>query len=251
MTKNPVTKIDLKDFAKYIDSETHHVLKILKDHHIPTRVVGGSIRDILLGRQPRDVDLIVDADPSEIVYLFEMYSIPTDLSGIKHGTVKAVFGYGDKKNKIEVTSLGYRINLLNNKPNIEFEDNWETDAAMRDLSINSLSMDMQGNIYDYTGGYEDIKNSKIRMLPYNKTHMLEDPNEIMRYFRAVAIFKNPIMKKSDLKFIKDHAYLLQKFQDDKKVTMNMITVQKSQSFEKVVKLMCKLGLKKYLPYLPC
>ena len=247
----PVAHIDLSVFANYIDPETHKVLKILKDHHIPTRIVGGAIRDMLLGNEPRDIDFVVDADPSEIVYLFEMYSIETDLTGISHGTVKAVFGYGENKNKIEVTSLAYRIVLIHDKPKIKFVDDWAIDAEMRDLSINSLSMDTNGDVFDYTGGYEDLKNHRIRMLGHTRDHVKEEPNEIMRYFRAVALFPNPILLKNDLKFIKDNAHLLKDESDDKRVIMNMITVLKSPNYKKIVKLMCKLGLNKYLPYLPC
>lgn len=246
-----VAHINPEKFAKFIDPETSKVLKILKDHHIPYRIVGGAVRDILRKKAPRDIDLVVDADPSEIVYLFEMYTIPTDLGGIAHGTVKAVFGYGDKTNKIEVTSLGYRIKLQNEKPKIDFADDWAKDAAMRDITINSMSMDKDGDIYDYTGGYKDLMEQRIRMLNHTKENIESDPNTLMRYFRSLTYFTDPKMVKSDLEFVKKNSYLLADKGDDKRLTMNMITIQKSPNYKKIVGLMCKMGLKKYLPYLPC
>jgi tRNA nucleotidyltransferase/poly(A) polymerase len=251
MIVNPVTKISVKHLAKFVDKDTAKILKILTEHHIPTRIVGGAVRDLLLERQPRDLDFVVDADPAEIVYLFEMYQLPSDLSGISHGTVKAVFGYGEHKNKVEVTSLAYRINMQDNRPKIQAIDDWEVDATMRDLSINSLSVDTEGNVYDYTGGYEDLKNQRIRMLRFTKDNIANEPNQIMRYFRAISLFENPKLIQSDLEFVSQNAHLLKDQTDDKRVIMNLITVQQAPNSKKILKLMCLLGFKKYLPYLPC
>ena len=251
MNANIVTQIDLQKFAQYVDPNTRRVLKILRDHHVPARVVGGAVRDALIGRPPRDIDLVVSDDPTETLFLLELYDIPSDTTGIEHGTVKAVFGYGKDKAKIEITSLGYRIRLRDNRPRVSQEDNWRQDSSMRDLSINSMSMDMHGHVWDYQDGYQDLKDQRIRLLPFVRTNILDDPNYIMRYFKAMTIFSNPRLMPEDLKFVRAHAPLLEKAADDERLARNLMTIQKSGNGQKIIRLMCQMGIKKYLSILPC
>lgn len=247
----PVAKVDLSTLQRYIDPATEKILHILRSHHVPTRIVGGAVRDLLLRRAPRDIDLVVDADPSEILFLLEMYDIPSDTGGISHGTVKAVFGNGSKKEKIEITSLGYRIKMQDARPLLKQSKNWATDSSMRDLSINSMSLDLHGHIWDYQGGYKDLQQNRIRMLPDTRENIKDDPNQIMRYFKALTIFPQPRMVKSDLDWIRKHVHLLQGSEDDERVMKNLLAVQKSPNSHKIIQLMCQLGVKKYIPYIPC
>lgn len=247
----PVAKVDITTLQRYIDPATEKILHILRSHHVPTRIVGGAVRDLLLRRAPRDIDLVVDADPSEILFLLEMYDIPSDTGGISHGTVKAVFGNRSKKEKIEITSLGYRIKMHDSRPLLKQSKNWATDSSMRDLSINSMSLDLHGHIWDYQGGYKDLQQNRIRMLPDTRENIKDDPNQIMRYFKALTIFPHPRMVKSDLDWIRKHVHLLQGSEDDERVVKNLLAVQKSPNAHKIITLMCQLGVKKYIPYLPC
>ncbi len=247
----PVAQVDLATLDKLIDPSTRQILKILHDHHVPTRIVGGAVRDLLLGKSPRDIDLVVDADPSEILFLLELYGIESEVSGISHGTVKAVFRANGQREKVEITSLGYRIRLKSQRPFLQKAKNWSRDSAMRDLSINAMSLDLHGHIWDYQGGYEDLKHSRIRMLPDTRANVTEDPNQIMRYFKALTMFPNPRMVKSDLDWIRKHVHLLAGSEDDDRIMRNLLSIQRSDNAHKIINLMCQLGIKKYIPYLPC
>lgn len=251
MNTNIVDQINLKTFARYVDPNTQTMLKMLKDHHVPARVVGGAVRDVLMNKVPRDIDLVVDDDPTETLFLLELYDIPSDTTGIEHGTVKAVFGYGKAKVKVEITSLGYRIKLRNSRPIITQSDNWASDSAMRDLTINSMSMDLHGHVWDYQGGYQDLKDHRLRMLDFVHDNIEDEPNWIMRWFKAMTLFPNPKLVKADIDFVQQHLHLVEKVADDERTSRNLMTVQKSQNGHQILRLMCEMGLKKYLPILPC
>jgi tRNA nucleotidyltransferase/poly(A) polymerase len=247
----PVAEIDMNVMDKFIDPHTRKILQILHDHHVPTRIVGGAVRDLLLQKQPRDIDLVVDADPSETLFLLDLYGIEAETTGIKHGTIKAVFRNNGDKHKVEITSLGYRIRLKGARPFLKQAKNWATDSEMRDLTINSMSLDLHGHIWDYQGGYHDLKHSRIRMLPDTRDNIRDDPNQIMRYFKALTMFPKPLMVQKDLEWIKKHIHLLSNQEDDERVIRNLLSIQKSPNAEKIIQLMCKLGVKKYISYLPC
>ena len=66
---------------------------------------------------------------------------------------------------------------------VEFTDDWRIDAQQRDLSINSLSMDRHGIVYDYTNGIDDLKNHRLRFNGSLAERLQENPIRILRYFR--------------------------------------------------------------------
>lgn len=66
---------------------------------------------------------------------------------------------------------------------VEFTDNWSIDAQQRDMSINSLSMDEHGLVYDYTNGIEDLKMNVIRFNGDIYSRLRENPIRMLRYFR--------------------------------------------------------------------
>lgn len=82
-----------------------------------------------------------------------------------------------------MTTLKRSIIRQGRDVHVEFTDNWSIDAQQRDLSINSLSMDENGMIYDYTHGVEDLKMNCIRFNGNIHTRLRENPIRILRYFR--------------------------------------------------------------------
>lgn len=234
-----------------LDPHTREVIQLLDSYEIHNRIVGGAVRNMLLGKIPRDVDLVADADPSELIYVFEKAGIPVDLGGISHGTVKAVFGHGVAEQKVDVSSLGYRIRKLGSHLHIERAHNWKQDAELRDLTINALSLDHNGIIHDYVGGYDDLLNQIVKLPPKASQGLTQEPVGIMRYFRALAFFPNPKIQKSDLQLIQQLVPALGKQANDKKVQMNLIAILNSDYRNQVLKLMCELNVHKYVPAVPC
>lgn len=251
MTQLPATRIDPAQLAAAIDPNTQRVLHMLHTHHVPVRVVGGAVRDLLLGKGPRDIDLVIDADPSELLFLFDMYGIPVDTGGIQHGTIKAVFGSGRTETKVDVSSLGYRIKVQDQRPHATGTVSWERDSAMRDLSINSMSMSPDGRVWDYQGGLADLRDQRIRMLPEARQHIGSDPNLIMRYFKSLNLFSDPKLQKADLQAIAQAAPKLAKLSGDERVLKNQISIQSGPNSHRILRLMCALKLQDYLPSIPC
>ena len=234
-----------------LDAASKQVIQLLQKFHIPVRIVGGAVRDMLLGKHPRDIDLVADADPAALIYIFDSHDIPVDYGGIIHGTVKAVFGHGKQETKVDVSSLGYRIRRHGERLGVSSTHNWRTDSQMRDITINSMSMDPDGKVYDYQTGLYDLKHQIIRMCPGSQDAMMLDPNGIMRYFKAVSMFAHPHVKKEDLQFIAKNVHRLADAKDDERVQMNLISIQKSPHRQLVSDLMCKLGVDQYLPFVVC
>lgn len=238
-----VTSINLEDFETIFTSDIRTVIKAIRKYGFDLRVVGGAVRDFMLGQSPRDVDFATDADPAELILIFDLEGIEYDAGGINHGTVKAVFG----EDKVDVTSIAYKIDVDDaGKMSIIRGNGWEEDAKGRDLTINSMSLDMEGNIHDYLKGLEDLKNNIIRLNPSQYGKIKKNPEILMRWFKALIYFDNPKWIQKDFNFIKQNLPLLAKVKDDKRINKTLGTLVAHHNGNKVIQLMCKLGVNKYI-----
>jgi len=234
--------IDEKKFEQLFTPEVHSVADVLRKYGFDARVVGGAVRDFIRGQDPRDIDFATDADPSELIYMFNMEDIPHDDKGIGHGTVKAVFGGG----KVDVTSIAYKLELKDGKIRAVTGQDWEQDAQDRDLTINSMSINKDGVLYDYTGGLDDLRNQRVVMLPHTHDKITEDPHLIMRWFKALGYFDNPRWPKQDFEIIKRHMPLLAKIKGDEKTDRELSSIMRGKNGQKIIRMMCSAGADKYL-----
>lgn len=148
------------------------------------RFVGGCVRDAILGVVPKDIDFATDATPDEmrdIAYINNFKFLPT---GIEHGT--ATLGVGG--DMFEVTTLRVDAETDGRHATVVFTRSFEVDAERRDLTINAMSMDKDGNIYDYFGGRDDLQNKVVRFVGVPEMRIQEDYLRILRYFRFAARF---------------------------------------------------------------
>jgi tRNA nucleotidyltransferase/poly(A) polymerase len=236
-----VTPINLEDFERVFTPEIKEVINAIRKYGFDLRVVGGAVRDFLLGKPPRDIDFATDADPAELILIFDLEGIQYDAKGIVHGTVKAVFG----DDKIDVTSIAYKINV-DDTMQIVRGQGWEEDAEGRDLTINSLSLDMDGNIHDYVKGIDDLKNSVIRLNPSQYEKIKKSPEIVLRWFKALAIFDNPKWPKEDFELIKQYIPSLASMKDTSKIEKTLGGLLQHENGEKVIKLMCSLHVNQFI-----
>lgn len=155
------------------------VLKCLNSCGYEAYMVGGCVRDCLMGNEPNDYDITTNATPEQMLLCFKDFKvIPT---GIKHGTVTVV---SDGEN-IEVTT--YRIDgeyVDNRHPeNVTFTKNLKDDLSRRDFTINAMAMDIDGNIADFYGGKKDLKKRIVKCVGNAETRFAEDGLRIMRCVR--------------------------------------------------------------------
>jgi len=148
------------------------------------RFVGGCVRDAILGVVPKDIDFTTDATPDEMKAITLANSFKFMPTGIDHGTATiAVDG-----EMFEVTTLRVDAETDGRHATVVFTRSFEVDAERRDLTINAMSMDMDGNVYDYFGGMQDLKDKVVRFVGVPEMRVQEDYLRILRYFRFAARF---------------------------------------------------------------
>lgn len=146
------------------------------------RFVGGAVRDGLLKREVKDVDIATTLSPEAVIDALEKKRIKVFPIGIKHGTVLA-FCAGST---FEITTLREDVETDGRRAKVSFTTDWKTDAARRDFTINALYADMKGNVYDYFGGVEDLQAKRVRFIGEPKDRIQEDALRILRFFRFLA-----------------------------------------------------------------
>ena len=234
--------IDKEKFESVFTPEVRKVADVLEKYGFEIRVVGGAVRDFVMGKDPRDIDFATDADPSEIIYIFNLEGIEHDDWGIGHGTVKAVFG----DEKVDVTSIAYKLEIKDGKVRIIRGQDWEQDAQNRDLTMNSMSIDRNGTLYDYTDGLRDIRNNMVRMNDITKQRLQEDPHLIMRWFKSIGQYPKARWPKEDYKFILQNIPALAKIKDEEKTDREISGIVTTKHGFRILQLMCKMGAGKYI-----
>ena len=162
-----------------IDKNTDKILSELENRGFEAYMVGGCVRDEIMGRICHDTDITTNALPEQILDVFSGYKvIPT---GLKHGTVTVICG----DTPFEITT--YRIDgeyTDHRRPDkVEFTSNIAEDLSRRDFTVNAIAMDRHGNIVDPFGGKEDITAGIIRCVGKPEKRFSEDALRIMRAVR--------------------------------------------------------------------
>lgn len=160
--------------------------RAFKLHGYEIRIVGGAVRDMLLKQEPKDIDLCTNATPTEMIQITEDMGFAYIPTGLQHGTITIVVG-GEQ---FEVTTLRIDTETDGRHAEVEYTRSFELDAARRDLTINAMSMDFNGKVYDYFGGREDLETYRVRFVGDPNARVKEDYLRILRYFRFMARFGN-------------------------------------------------------------
>lgn len=154
--------------------------EVFEKHQHELRIAGGAVRDLLSGKRPEDVDFATTATPEEMKQMFQTAGIRMiNNKGEKHGTITARL----HNENFEVTTLRVDVQTDGRHAEVEFTTDWLKDAERRDLTINSMFLGLDGTLYDYFKGYEDLKNRKVRFVGSAEHRIQEDYLRILRYFR--------------------------------------------------------------------
>ena len=148
------------------------------------RVVGGAVRDALLGRAIGEIDLATTLDPDRATHCLAQAGLKVVPTGITHGTITVVCDHRG----FEMTTLRRDVETDGRRAKVEFTDDWQADAARRDFTINALYADAGGTLYDYFGGREDLAAGRIRFIGDAEARIREDVLRILRFFRFTAWF---------------------------------------------------------------
>lgn len=164
-----------------LPSSVEYVLSKLKENGYQAYVVGGAVRDFLMGKTPHDYDLTSDALPSQISDVFKDFF--QEHSGEKHGTIRVIVDH----KPIEITTFrcdeGYTD--YRRPDNVEFVKDVYIDSKRRDFSINAFYYS-EGHIYDFHEGLEDLNNKVIKTIGNPSARFHEDALRILRAIRFSA-----------------------------------------------------------------
>jgi len=200
--KELVVRTRLRFIARRIvPQDVQAVLKRLRLHGYQAFVVGGCVRDVILGKKPEDWDVTTDARPEEIIRIFER-TVP---SGVKHGTVTVL----TDARPVEVTT--FRVDAVysdhRHPDRVAFTRDLHEDLARRDLTINAMALGPAGELVDPFGGRRDLDRKIVRAVGTPAERFREDALRMMRAVRFAAQLGMTI-EAATLEAIKSEADLL-------------------------------------------
>jgi tRNA nucleotidyltransferase (CCA-adding enzyme) len=164
------------------------VLKKIESHGYKAYIVGGFVRDYILGIELMDVDISTNATPKELLEIFKDSALPNE----EYGAVTLYY----KNNRYEITTFRREIRYINNRKPIEIEyiDDLVEDLKRRDFRMNTLCIDAKGEIIDLLGGKEDIDNHIINTVGSSDFKFEQDSLRILRAIRFATILNFELSK---------------------------------------------------------
>ncbi|WP_237477475.1 CCA tRNA nucleotidyltransferase [Lichenibacterium dinghuense] len=166
------------------DPRLARVLDLLDRDGEEARVVGGAVRNALLGLPPGDIDVATTALPAAVMARAKAARVRAIPTGIEHGTVTLVSG----GLPVEVTTLREDVETDGRHAVVRFGRDFERDAERRDFTVNALSLGRDGRIHDTTGGVADLAAGRLRFIGDAATRIREDYLRILRFFRFHATY---------------------------------------------------------------
>ncbi|MFP6741810.1 MAG: CCA tRNA nucleotidyltransferase [Alphaproteobacteria bacterium] len=160
---------------------TRAVIDALGAEGAVVRIVGGAVRDAVIGFADSDteIDIATPDGPGTVTRLLEAAGLRAVPTGIKHGTVTVVAAH----RPFEITTLRRDVETDGRHATVAFIDDWAADAARRDFTMNALYCDPGGTLYDPVGGLADLKAGRVRFIGHGPTRIDEDALRVLRFFR--------------------------------------------------------------------
>lgn len=173
MNSKSITKtISIPDDVKFI-------LSVLQTYNIEAYIVGGCVRDSLLGRTPNDWDICTAATPEEVKKIFSKFHVIE--TGIQHGTVTIM--YNGEPYEITTFRCDGDYSDGRHPDQVEFVRDLEQDLDRRDFTINAMVYDGKGKVYDYHYGIIDLDQKRINTVGNPDERFKEDALRMLRAFR--------------------------------------------------------------------
>ena len=186
-------------FNMDIPSDIMQIKDVFKKNNYKLYVVGGAVRDAILGKQPKDFDLATDALPDTVEEMMQKAGYKTLPTGKAFGIINVFTDSGE----YEVATFREDLSGGRRPDAVSFTD-IEGDVKRRDLTINALFYDIDtGEIVDLVGGLNDIKNNVVRTVGSPEDRFSEDRLRIMRAIRFAARFGSELDQQTDAALKKD------------------------------------------------
>lgn len=208
------------------------------------RVVGGAVRNALMGEKVTEIDLACSLPPDAMVAAFQTKGMGLHLTGIDHGTVTVV----QHGAVFEITTLRHDVETDGRRAIVAFTDDWAADARRRDFTMNALYADAGGTIYDFADGYGDIVRRKVRFVGSPSARIREDYLRILRFFRFHACYGKGAPDASGLRACKRLKSGLRTLSAER-LRQEMLKLLAAPGAVPTLKVMAELGiLKQIIPH---
>jgi putative nucleotidyltransferase with HDIG domain len=202
-----------------------------------TVLVGGSVRDMLLGAKPKDYDFATPLLPDEVEKRVRAAGKRAYTVGKRYGTI----GFKLDGNFIEVTTFRSELyDLSSRKPQVTFTNDLQRDLSRRDFTVNAMAITMGGELVDPFDGRKDLDAKIIRAVGVPKHRFREDPLRMLRLVRLAAKY-NFDVDSTTAKAVTDLAYSLTKISTER-VTAEMDGILVAAHARKGLELLASLGL---------
>jgi poly(A) polymerase len=173
--------------ALLADRDLRRVLEAVQAGGARAWIVGGAVRDALLGKGGGDVDLATDALPERVVALAEAAGLRCVPTGLDHGTVTVLAG----GRPFETTTLRRDVETDGRHAVVAFGTDLGEDARRRDFTVNALYLSPEGRLLDPVGGLADLRAGRVRFVGDAGRRIREDHLRALRYFRVHAWHGDP------------------------------------------------------------
>ncbi len=174
----------LKDAIWLREGALARLLPILDCDGEQARVVGGAVRNALLGEPIVEFDVATTAIPDEVIRRAAAAGFKPVPTGKEHGTITVVID----SRPFEVTTLREDVETFGRHASVRFGRDWRADAERRDFTMNALSVGADGVVHDYVGGLADLEARKVRFIGEARKRIAEDYLRILRFFRFHAAY---------------------------------------------------------------
>ena len=167
----------------FIPSEVNTILDRLERAGHQAYIVGGCVRDSIMGAEPSDYDIATSARPERVKEVFSGENIIE--TGLKHGTLTLNIG----ANNYEITTFRSDGEYLNNRSpeSVRFESDIRADLSRRDFTVNAMAYNPSEGLIDLFGGKTDIKNGIIKCVGSPHKRFEEDALRILRALRFASV----------------------------------------------------------------
>ena len=224
-------------FDKYITQELKMLRAAFKSRGFDIRLVGGAVRDMLMGETPKDMDFCTNATPDEQVEIYNAHGYKFVATGLQHGTITVVIdhvGY-------EITSLRTETDHDGRHATVAYTRDWMDDLSRRDFTFNAMAMTFDGVLIDPFGGQEDLRNQLVRFVGDADARIKEDYLRILRWFRFFGRFGHGRVDHAAMTAIRENAQGLSKISRERVWSEEKRIVQHHTGPE-LMKVMLNMGL---------
>ena len=227
-----IRRVQSKNVAMYLPVSVRYCISTLESAGYEAYVVGGCVRDALLGLTPKDYDLCTNAKPDVVADLFSDHKLVR--SGEKHGTIGVVI---DKK-LYEITTFRTEGGYADSRhPDwVCFVSDIKEDLARRDFTINAIAYSQKTGFVDPWGGQDDLKNKVLRAVGEPSVRFGEDPLRILRGMRFATRFRLQVEEQTLLAM--------------KNLVPLMDTLARERVFDELCKILPLVQAKDLLQYTP-